>query len=290
MADAVTSVGGDLISKISAGGLSAGIFLLWWPLHLPVDGVVSLVLRGVLWTFAFEALLLAFVPLERMLFRGMRADRIAGLRMRVESASPRLRVAGAVALAVIGVSAPMTLLAGVAERSPATPGETRVVRQVIVQRPVVERRVVVREIVQAGSPTVASPPAESPGPGSSGPAAGRGAEAQAPRPAARPPADRRTPRDAERGGSPSGSGGTVDGANANSGELVPATDTRPERVAPVKPQPASGSSAGPTVPEALAGPAGTGPDASPDSGRAGPGESTSVAGWTAAGAVGSSFA
>jgi hypothetical protein len=53
-----------LASKIAAGGLSAGVFLLWWPDHVPGEGLSQLVLRGLLWTMTFELLLLAFTPLR----------------------------------------------------------------------------------------------------------------------------------------------------------------------------------------------------------------------------------
>ena len=36
----------NLLSKVIAAGLAAGVFLLWWPAHLPSTGVQWLVLRG----------------------------------------------------------------------------------------------------------------------------------------------------------------------------------------------------------------------------------------------------
>ena len=59
----------NLLSKVIAAGLAAGVFLLWWPAHLPSAGVQWLVLRGLAWTLAFEVLALSFVPLERMATR-----------------------------------------------------------------------------------------------------------------------------------------------------------------------------------------------------------------------------
>src|SRR4029079_10069091 len=55
----------DLVSKVLAGGLSAARCLVWWPAHLPGDGPEWLGVRGVLWTLAFEILLVSFCPLER---------------------------------------------------------------------------------------------------------------------------------------------------------------------------------------------------------------------------------
>ena len=51
--------------KVLAGGLSAGIFLLWWPAHVTAQGSEWLFVRGILWSLAFEILLLAYSPLEK---------------------------------------------------------------------------------------------------------------------------------------------------------------------------------------------------------------------------------
>ena len=45
----------NLLSKVIAAGLAAGVFLLWWPAHLPSAAVPWLVLRGLAWTLAFES-------------------------------------------------------------------------------------------------------------------------------------------------------------------------------------------------------------------------------------------
>ena len=39
-----------LIPKVLAGGLSAGIFLLWWPAHVTATGGEWLFVRGILWS------------------------------------------------------------------------------------------------------------------------------------------------------------------------------------------------------------------------------------------------
>src|SRR4051794_41560836 len=62
----------DLISKISASGLSAGVFLVWWPAHVTSQGGDVVLARGVLWAAAFELLLLGFRPLERAIGRAVR--------------------------------------------------------------------------------------------------------------------------------------------------------------------------------------------------------------------------
>jgi len=43
----------NLLSKVIAAGLAAGVFLLWWPAHLPSTAVQWLVLRATVgWTWA----------------------------------------------------------------------------------------------------------------------------------------------------------------------------------------------------------------------------------------------
>ena len=104
----------NLLSKVIAAGLAAGVFLLWWPAHLPSTGVQWLVLRGLAWTLAFEVLALSFVPLEQMATRAGDPPRSAGRAQRVRSrlaAAPRpARASGAVMLAFTGLLLPGLLL------------------------------------------------------------------------------------------------------------------------------------------------------------------------------------
>src|SRR5439155_3195333 len=67
------SMASDLISKLLAAGLSAGVFLIWWPEHHATAGLASLVVRGALWTLTYELLLVAFTPLERLARRAISA-------------------------------------------------------------------------------------------------------------------------------------------------------------------------------------------------------------------------
>jgi hypothetical protein len=127
----------DIVSKVLAGGLSAGIFLLWWPAHAPTQGAEWLIVRGVLWTLAFEILLLAFCPLERMAGRAVRARR-------VRVTAPR-RVAGALVLATAGLAVPLALLQGV-QAQVAQPVRAAAPTKVIVKREIVRREVVVRRV------------------------------------------------------------------------------------------------------------------------------------------------
>src|SRR3954465_11228293 len=92
----------DILSKVSASGLSAGVFLLWWPAHVASQGTEALLVRGVLWALAFEILLLGFRPLERTIGRAVR-DREAGVL------APR-RIAPLLALAAVAAAVPGTML------------------------------------------------------------------------------------------------------------------------------------------------------------------------------------
>src|SRR3954451_2569766 len=97
----------NLLSKVIAAGLAAGVFLLWWPAHLPSDGVGWLVLRGLAWTLAFEVLALSFVPPKRMPprapTRGRAASRASRVRSRLAAAPAPARASGAVMLAFTGL-------------------------------------------------------------------------------------------------------------------------------------------------------------------------------------------
>jgi hypothetical protein len=104
----------NLLSKVIAAGLAAGVFLLWWPAHLPSTGVQWLVLRGLAWTLAFEVLALSFVPLEQMATRAVTrrrsAERAHRVRSRLAAAPAPARASGAVMLAFTGLLLPVLLL------------------------------------------------------------------------------------------------------------------------------------------------------------------------------------
>src|SRR5919197_862393 len=94
----------DLVSKVLAGGLSAGVFVVWWPAHVPAQGGEWLLARGLLWTLAFELLLLAFRPLERTVGDAVR-------RREARAMAPR-RIAPLLALAAVAAAAPVAMLSG----------------------------------------------------------------------------------------------------------------------------------------------------------------------------------
>src|SRR4051812_18552524 len=147
----------DLISKILAAGLSAGLFLIWWPERHATAGLTSLVVRGALWTLTYELLLLAFTPLERLARRAVSA-RAHHLRPRspfIAVPAPA-RVGGACVLACAGAPPPLTLLAGAPAPRPRRAAATTK-RVVVVKRPVV-KRVVVRETVTVPAAAAHPPP------------------------------------------------------------------------------------------------------------------------------------
>src|SRR3954447_16812475 len=147
----------DLISKILAAGLSAGLFLIWWPEHHATAGLTSLVVRGALWTLTYELLLLAFTPLERLARRAVSA-RAHHLRPRspfVAAPAPA-GVGGPCLLACAGAALPLTLLAGAQAPRPQRAAATTK-RVVVVKRPVV-KRVVVRQTVTVPAAAAHPPP------------------------------------------------------------------------------------------------------------------------------------
>ena len=152
----------NLLSKVIAAGLAAGVFLLWWPAHLPSAGVQWLVLRGLAWTLAFEILALSFVPLEQMATRAVvrrrEGGRAARVRRRLAAAPAPARASGAVMLAFTGLLLPGLLLLHSGRLPAAQPvaHTTKVVRKVVVRKVVHERTVVVREAAPAAAPNPVS--------------------------------------------------------------------------------------------------------------------------------------
>ena len=141
-----------LASKILAGGLTAGVFLLWWPRHFPDTGIEGLVIRGLLWTMSFELLLVTFSRVEDMVVGRMRPrlhPRRERVRAKLETAPPRVRSGSVVVVACVALAAPVAMLSEVAQNPLREKPETKVVRQVIVRKPVVKREVIVRKVVAA---------------------------------------------------------------------------------------------------------------------------------------------
>jgi hypothetical protein len=153
-----------LLSKIVAGGLSAGVILLWWPLVFPSDSVESWLMRGIAWTLTFELLLHAFAPLEEALWRTRAVRAIAGrghaAATRLVAGSPRKRLHGRGLVAAFALSVPLALLASApAHRLTTKPAAqirqvTEVKRVVRVER----RRVLVPRVAAPASTGAASSP------------------------------------------------------------------------------------------------------------------------------------
>ena len=155
----------DLVSKVLAGGLSAALFLFWWPTAVPGSGPEWLVLRGILWALVFELLLLSFCPLERAV--------TAAIRARADSAAAwrRGRAPGCVALALAGLALPAALMHGAQPERAAARAAVKppAKERVIVKREIVRREVVIKRVnkivpvtVPGKNTTVAVAPARTP--------------------------------------------------------------------------------------------------------------------------------
>src|SRR3954447_10196918 len=141
-----------LLSKLIAGGLSAGVVLLWWPRVFQHDSAGAWVTRGIAWTLLAEILVVAVSPLEHVLRARVGALRPVGHVRSFFSASSRLRAYCALALAAIAVSLPLMLIAtghpAVAE-PPQPQRVTKVTRVVKVVKQVKVKRIIVREAAPA---------------------------------------------------------------------------------------------------------------------------------------------
>lgn len=138
----------EFLSKSIAGGLSAGVVLLWWPILFDeVDTVMSWLIRGVAWTLCFELLLFALIPFERALWETGRGERIStrvgAAGTRLHAGSHRERVGRLSAVATLALLLPVALLVmGIQEHVPARaeakPAPIKVVRVTKVVKRVVE--------------------------------------------------------------------------------------------------------------------------------------------------------
>jgi hypothetical protein len=165
----------EFISKSIAGGLSAGVVLLWWPvLFDEVDTVTSWFVRGVAWTVCFELLLVALIPFERALWETTHGERIASTMgsagLRLHAGSPRRRMSRLSAVASMALAVPVVLLvAGLHKQAPAhaeaaTPRPIKVVRVTKVVRPVTVKRIVEQTPVQQDYAPAPQPAAPAPVP------------------------------------------------------------------------------------------------------------------------------
>ena len=161
----------EFLSKSIAGGLSAGVVLLWWPVLFDrVDTVTSWFVRGVAWTVCFELFLVALIPFERALWETTRGERISrtmgSAGVRLHSGSPRRRMSRLSAVATVALAVPVVLLvAGLHKQAPAhaaapATAPIKVVRVTKVVRPVTVKRIIEQTPVQqeyAPAPQQAAP-------------------------------------------------------------------------------------------------------------------------------------
>ena len=152
----------QLGSKLFAGGLSAGLVLLWWPLFFPTDTVTSWLGRGVVWTLCFELLLHALTPFELALWTTAPGERLTrkvhAARGILEHPSPRRRIGRRAGVALSALAVPVALIvAGLHKHIPihhSSTHVTRVTRVVRVVRPIEVRRVVKVRTVSQPVPVV----------------------------------------------------------------------------------------------------------------------------------------
>jgi hypothetical protein len=162
----------DFLSKAIAGGLSAGVVLLWWPLLFEdVDTVTSWFVRGVAWTVCFELVLVALIPFERALWDSAGGERIvrrvSEAESRLHSGSRRRRIGRLSGIATVALVVPVVLLVtGLHEQAPAHAeakpvAPIKVVRVTKVVRPVTVKRIVERAPVSGQAIRAAGEPAPS---------------------------------------------------------------------------------------------------------------------------------
>jgi hypothetical protein len=141
----------QFLSKSIAGGLSAGVVLLWWPrLFEDVDTLTSWLVRGVAWTVFLELLMLALIPFERALWETARGERISSrvgaANSRLNSGSHRRRLGRVSAVATVAVAVPMALLVMGLQERPVAKADAAPVRPIEVVR--VTKVVKVKRVVR----------------------------------------------------------------------------------------------------------------------------------------------
>ena len=129
----------EFLSKSIAGGLSAGVVLLWWPVLFDrIDTVPSWVVRGVAWTVLFELLLLALIPFERALWETSGGERVStrvgAAHSRLHSGPPRRRLSRLSAVACAAILVPVVLVVTGLHQAPASADTNAMERPVKVVR------------------------------------------------------------------------------------------------------------------------------------------------------------
>ena len=135
-----------LLSKLAAGGLSAGVVLVWWPVLPHSSGAGSWVLRGILWTCLFELLVLTLEPLERSL---LSSRAWMGVREKL-GLGPSIGKRGAITLGLVILATCAGLVWRGPEPSPAKPQKPRVqVKKIVQPIKIVKETKVVEKTVPA---------------------------------------------------------------------------------------------------------------------------------------------
>jgi hypothetical protein len=232
-----------LLSKLIAGGLSAGIVLVWWPVVFPHDGPASWIWRGIAWTLCSEVISAAFGPLEQALLRTrplVLAGRILrGITRPLRAQAERRPALALAALAAVVLSVPGGLVVSGADKVAAVtalkprPVEvTKVTRITKVVRPV--ERTVVRQV------SVPVPVAGTAVPAAAhAPAAGTGSRRRVAQPKPDKPAVKPEPK-------PKPDPGSEQATTPDPAQPDPGQETTPQ---PQDPGQSSGSSAQPQQPE-----------------------------------------
>jgi cobalamin biosynthesis Mg chelatase CobN len=143
-----------IISKLLAGGLSAAVVLLWYPLFFPTDSVESWLIRGVVITLIFEILVHSLAPLETALWETARARQMRAGAARLARAQRErpLRSRSFVAVCAITVPVALMAIAPPHELSHSTAQRTAVRHVTEVKRVV---KVEHRTVAMAARPTTA---------------------------------------------------------------------------------------------------------------------------------------
>ena len=183
-----------LLSKLIAGGLSAGVVLLWWPRFFPHDSAGTWISRGIAWTLLAEILVVTLSPLEHVLRARVAATGPVGHLRSFFSRSSRLRAWFALCLAAAAVSAALMLIATghPAKADPPKQQVTNVTKVVKVVKRVQVKRIVVRR--PAAAAPQAYPPAVAPAPAASSTPAVTPSSIATPERASKKPARQRSSR------------------------------------------------------------------------------------------------
>jgi hypothetical protein len=141
-------------------------------MFFPTDSVTTWLVRGIVWTLAFELMLVAFSPFELALWSTHRGERISqrmeAKKSLLDHESPTRRIGRRAALALCTLAIPLALIAvGVGSHIPtshaATPPKiTQVTRVVRVVKPVRVQRVVKIRTVSQEVPVTTYVPSSTP--------------------------------------------------------------------------------------------------------------------------------